>query len=205
MKRIAIDLNDVIRSYTEKFKEEFNKDFPTKKVSEDFKPETNDYIMEFGFTDVDDYNNFLYYDKPFELYGCSDVMDKQLQFRMHTWLSNDIRNVLDEDGNTNEPEIIIVSTKEFNLTIQATLFFLQKIACRVREYYFPKDSLTIWDKCDILITANPDLIEAKPEGKTSVKINSSYNKNVKSDYEYDSFIELMNLGTNEIEKIINKK
>lgn len=202
--KIAIDLNDVIRGYTEKFIEQYNIEFD-KNIDENFQPQTNDYLMEFGFEDVDEYNQFLYFNKPFEIFGCSDVTARQLQFRFHTWIENDVRNVCDIDGNYDEPELMIVSTKEYSLTIQSTLYFMQKYAFRVREYYFPKDSSTIWDKCDILITANPDLLNIKPEGKISVKINKSYNKESASDYSYDSFLEFMNLGTSEIEKIINKK
>ena len=51
--------------------------------------------------------------------------------------------------------------------------------------------MTIWDKCDILITANPNLIQNKPENKTVIKIKAPYNKNVKGDFEYDNFTSLI--------------
>lgn len=61
----------------------------------------------------------------------------------------------------------------------------------MREYHFPVDSKTIWDKCDVLITADPFLLENKPEGKITVKIETSYNKNCSADYTYDKCISLI--------------
>jgi hypothetical protein len=75
------------------------------------------------------------------------------------------------------------------LTIQSTYFFLSKIGCRVRECYFPTDSLTIWDKCDILITASPKLIEHKPEDKKVIKIEADYNKELNGDDVYKDVCE----------------
>jgi hypothetical protein len=41
----------------------------------------------------------------------------------------------------------------------------------------------MWDEVDILVTANPDLISEKPEGKTVIKFNTEYNKEVQCDLE----------------------
>ena len=61
--------------------------------------------------------------------------------------------------------------------------------------------MTIWDKCDILITANPNLIKNKPEEKIAIKINMPYNVDVECKYSYDSIIDMIN---DENEIIINK-
>ena len=82
-------------------------------------------------------------------------------------------------------------------------FFLSKIGTKIREVYFPTDSITVWDKCDILITANPELLDAKPEGKTSIKIKTEYNKESSADY---SFKDLSTFLTNNenTETLINE-
>ena len=57
---------------------------------------------------------------------------------------------------------------------------------------------------DVLITANPQTLENKPNGKISVKVNASYNKNTPSDYEIDSILDFIN--NEELrEKILNTK
>ena len=50
----------------------------------------------------------------------------------------------------------------------------------------PADSTTIWDKCDVLITANPSLLSIKPEGKVAIKIRKEYNAKHPADYEYET-------------------
>ena len=50
----------------------------------------------------------------------------------------------------------------------------------------PTDSSEIWQKCDILITANPNLLDMKPEGKVSVKIDKEYNGETNSDFNFSS-------------------
>jgi hypothetical protein len=44
---------------------------------------------------------------------------------------------------------------------------------------------------DVLITANPKTLELKPIGKISIKVKSSYNKDVVSDYEIDSILDFI--------------
>jgi hypothetical protein len=88
-------------------------------------------------------------------------------------------------------DIIIVSTMEYGITIPATYWFISKLGCRAREIYLPTDSSTIWDKCDVLITANPKLLLEKPEGKKSVKIKTDYNANCEADFEYNNMLEFL--------------
>ena len=38
----------------------------------------------------------------------------------------------------------------------------------------------------MLITANPDLLNNKPEGKTTIKVNKDYNSNCEADYSYET-------------------
>ena len=60
----------------------------------------------------------------------------------------------------------------------------------------------IWDKCDILITANPDLLDSKPEGKKTVRIEKDYNKESKYDATYESLTDFFSERIN-TEKLIN--
>ena len=49
----------------------------------------------------------------------------------------------------------------------------------------------MWDTCDVIITANPNILSAKPEGKISVKIESTYNNDSEADFTYATMEELM--------------
>ena len=66
------------------------------------------------------------------------------------------------------------------------------------------NSSPIWDKCDVLITAEPKLLENKPEGKIAIKIEMPYNKECQSDYTYSKLSEFLD-DNNIIEKLINKE
>lgn len=185
--RIAIDLNDVIRDYTRQFYKMYKK-----VIDPDFEIDyddvtDHDFMKVFPFENKDAYNRFVYEDCPYEIFGRAEIMERKLSTEMNLWVQNTMRN-FDEGKN---PDLLLVSPFEMGLTIQSTLAFLSRIGTRVREYYFPIDSKTIWDKCDILITANPKLIESKPEGKIVFKIDAPYNKDVKGDYDFETFRELI--------------
>lgn len=201
---IAIDINDVIRDYTRQFIKYYQK-----VIDPDFEIEYDavddfDFMNIFPFKDMNgdndivEYYKFKYEDCAFELFGRADVMERRLPIDFNLWTQNTLKNFEEE----NIPNVMIVSPFEMNLSIQSTLSFLSRIGVRVRDYYFPTDSQTIWDRCDILITANPKLIENKPEGKIAIKINAPYNKDVKSDYSFDSLCEVINDENNTILNLI---
>ena len=195
-RRIAIDLNDVIRAYTAKFAGLYKKDIDNSFDIDNVDIFTNDLKQVFPFNSEKEYQDFVYVDYAYELFGCSEMMDKALVSKFNFWQLNDLMEM-----DVEAPELLFVSPFEFGLTIQSTFHFLSKFA-RVREVYFPSNSITIWDRCDILITANPRLIENKPEGKVSIKIEAPYNKDVYGDYNFKSFMDLMNDNTNLIQTII---
>lgn len=191
---IAIDINDVIRDYTRQFIKYYQK-----VIDPNFEIEYEDvddfefmnifpFKDENGDNDIIEYYKFKYEDCAFELFGRSDVMERRLPMDFNLWTQNTLRNFEEEKI----PNVIIVSPFEMNLSIQSTLSFLSRIGVRIREYYFPTNSQTIWDKCDILITANPTLIQNKPEGKIAVKINAPYNKEVEGDYTFDGLCDVIN-------------
>ena len=98
----------------------------------------------------------------------------------------------DDDDITEPIELILSNTREFNQSIGFSYFFLSKLATRIRNVFFPKDHSDIWERCDILITADAKLLESKPDGKVAIKIVTDYNKNCPADYEYNSMLEFIN-------------
>lgn len=197
--RICITIDDVIRAKTKQFGKIFKR-FKNPDINLDEMDVNTDNLMKlFGFEDRRDYHKFIYEDYAFEIFGEASVVDKMLDKKFNLWhLSLDDEEDLDE-----KIEIIFANPMEFNASIGYTCFFLSKIAPRVREYHFPSDSMTIWDKCDVLITANTHLLENKPECKKSVKIDMPYNKDIESDFSYSSFMELLEDNTF-IKKLMEK-
>lgn len=202
--KIAIDINDVIRDYTNQFIKCYNKI-----VDPNFEITLED-ITDFDFFNVfpfkdengnkdkDLYFKFKYEDAAFDLFGRAEVTEKRVPSEMILWLQNTLRN-FEEDQ---IPEVMLVSPFEMNLSIQSTLSFLARIGNRVREIYFPTDSSTIWNKCDLLITANPNLINLVPDGKNVFKINAPYNKEVKTKYCYNNIIDVIHDKDNNLQNLI---
>jgi len=93
-----------------------------------------------------------------------------------------------KDGEEHQIELV---SKEANKSIPSTLFFLSKTGCRAENIRFVTNSVNEWDGLDVLITANPDALKNKPNGKISVKIKSYYNEDAKADFELGSLLEFM--------------
>ena len=102
-----------------------------------------------------------------------------------------------------EIELMLCNPFEFNASIGFTHFFLSKIATRIRETYFPTVSTDIFERCDVLVTADPKLLENKPSNKICIKIITDYNKDIEADYEYNTFGDFLN-DTEIIKKLTQK-
>ena len=196
--KIAIDLNDVLRAYTRNFAKVFKQEYDHTFDSDTIEITTNNLEKVFPFENKTEYNRFVYQDYPFELFGKCDAMSKETPAALTLW-ANKIKDI-----DTEEPiDIMIVSAMEYGLSIQSSYFFLSKLGCKVREVYFPTDSLTIWDKCDVLVTANPKLLENKPEGKISIKIVADYNSENVADEAFTNVCDFF-ADLNNVEKYLKK-
>lgn len=193
---IAIDINDVIRAFTKNFAKIYQKEYD--RTFEDIEITTNDLSKVFPFDSLAEYRRFVYQDYPFELFGKCDTVNPSIATTFNNWLEG-LKNIDDDE----EINVIIVSPMEYGLTIQSTYFFLSKIGCRARETYFPIDSMTIWDRCDLLITANPKLISEKPLTKKVIKIEADYNKSLNGDDNFETANEFFD-DINHTLKFLNK-
>ncbi len=198
--KIAIDINDVLRDYSRQFKLQYQKFIDPYFDIDDDDITTLDFFEIFPFETEDEYKKFKYIDNAYEIFGRAEAVDKMLPYKFNDWVYNTMKDFDDEDI----PEIMLVSPFEANLSIQATLLFLSTFGSRVREVYFPVDSKTVWERCDILITANPIYLENIPEGKIVIKINKPYNKDIETKYSFNSMLELINDEDEIIRQIIEK-
>lgn len=193
MARIGITLNEVMRDFIGQFAYTYSK----YKDSIDLKEtpvESWDLLEVFKFKDMVDLNDFLYMEASLEIFGHADQLHNSIITKYNEF-ANDL---VDEE----EHEVILIS-REANRSIPATLFFLSKLGFSANNIRFVTDYAKKWDEVDVLITANPIALKAKPDGKISVKINASYNKDVKADYEYDSVVTIFE-NKEELNKIVKK-
>lgn len=172
-KRVCIDINDTVRDNLGQFEKVYYK-FKDGRFRLDLKSITSTYHPDyFPFKDNEEYELFKYEDYPFELYARAEVRGGSVVgLLFNQWLEREMSDYDEEEC----PEVIFVSPFEIGLTIPSTMSFLSRINSRVREIYFPLDSSTIWDRCDILITANPKFIEEKPEDKELIVVSMPYNE-----------------------------
>ena len=193
--KIGISLNEVLRDFIFQFH------YVYEKYKQPFDIEKNpltefDLVKHFNFKDKEDLYHFLYSgDASWEVAGQGDQLYENLMSQFNLFLVD----IKDDE----EHEIEIVS-REYDRSIPSTLFFLSKLGCKADKLRFVKNYEDKWDGLDVLITANPTALENKPSGKISIKVNASYNKSVKADFEINSILDFIK-DVNLRDKILNTK
>lgn len=186
MIRIGIELNHVVRNINKQILKYYQKDIDPSLDLEDI-DEKDDAFKYAKFETLTDKNEFIYIDYPYEIFGTAKTIDKNLPSLINNWMA--------EMTNREDEEFLVVyySLNEEALTIQSSYFFLSKIGTRVREVFFPKTIEEIWEKCDVVITANENVLKNKPENKQTVKIVTTFNRDneAKCDFEYESMISII--------------
>lgn len=181
MSKVSISLNEVLRSFISQFAYTYEKYVGEVDIKED--DVTNFNLTEFfKFETTKKFNEFLYLEAPLEIFGHADQMSDGLMNHFNAFLME----IKDEE----EHQIELVS-REIDKAIPSTLFFLSKTGCRAENIRFVSSYADKWNGTDVLVTANPTALEAKPNGKISVKVKASYNKDVQADYEIDSILDFI--------------
>jgi hypothetical protein len=199
MKRIGIEINGVLRDTIGKFTQVYEKhmveesDDENKTYEIDLSGNTKEKTTEnnfeykiinevtslelmshFTFKDSDELYSFMYEDFVMQIFGHAGSTE--------TFTFNDLNDFY--INFRDNYEIIIVSD-EMGRSKPASLFFLSKFGCLVENIKFYSNTTlqNLWDSLDILVSANPKLIENAPENKTVIKYETPYNKNVTCEYE----------------------
>lgn len=196
---ICFTLDDVIRAKTKQigkiYQKYINPDIDLEAI--DFS--NGNFQEAFGFKDKKKWLDFIYTDYPYEIFGEAETTEKMVDKKLNLW-TLEVENNEDIDE---EVSFAISNPREFNLSIGSTCFFLAKIATRIREFFFPADSLELWDRYDVLVTADKFLLENKPENKIAIKIETDYNKDCPADFTYEKLSEMFE-DKNIINEIIKK-
>ena len=206
MKKIGIEINGVLRDTIGKFTQVYEKhmieesDDGNKTYEIDLSGNTEENTVEnnfeykiinevtslelmshFAFKDSDELYSFMYEDFVMQIFGHAGSTE--------TFTFNELNDFY--INFRDDYEIIIVSD-EMGRSKPASLFFLSKFGCLLENIKFYSNSTlqNMWDGLDILVSANPKLIENAPKNKTIVKYETPYNKNVKCKYEIDELKKL---------------
>jgi hypothetical protein len=189
--RIGIEINGVLRNTLGKIEQTYKKfyvektegfetevDFKYEVISELNSLEINNHLK---FRDEDEIYSFLYEEFPMEIFGHA----QSTEYNSFNDLNDFYYNLRDKH------ELIIVSD-EIGKSKPASLFFLSKFGCLFEKVVF-YSNFTIddmWKQIDILVTANPKLIENHPSDKLIIKYETDYNKQFNSEHSIISLKEL---------------
>ena len=176
--RIGIEINGVLRDTIGKLEQVYQKYFIDKWEGfeeQDFKyemtlPVTSLNLREhFTFKDDEEFFSFLYEENAMEIFGHAGSTE--------TFTFNDFNNLYLDLRNDND---IVIVSDEIGKSKPATLFFLSKFGCLTEEIKFYSNSTinSMWDRIDVLLTANPDLLLNHPENVRVIKFNTKYNENI---------------------------
>ena len=81
--------------------------------------------------------------------------------------------------------------------------FLSKYGTLVEriEFYTIQTIENLWERTDIFITDSQLILNTKPEGKLSIKIDKPHNKDVESDIVLDSFKDILKLEDDRFKQV----
>lgn len=134
-----------------------------------------------------DVNILMYQDASFEVFGRSDLIDKDIFLK------------LKQLEKKHKVQFILLN-KESEKSRNATLFFLSKHSFNLKEIIFPENNKDFWNYADAIITDDPKILKYKPNDKISIKYMNDFNKKTKSDYNINNLDGLHNI----LKRINNK-
>lgn len=182
--KFAFDTDEVFRDTLNKmiavYEKFFIEDYVYEEGEEEFKYEiikpitSYNFSEHFKFPSEGEYINFMYMDFPMNICGHAPSISANTFNTLSTIQKTTLK----------KKDRISIIAKAIAKQKPATLFFLSKYGTEVDEvvFYNKKNLKKMWSKFDVIVTANPDLLECKPKNKISIKVESSYNTDSVSDY-----------------------
>jgi len=199
--KIGIDVNNVVRDTLRRIEQIYEKwyienpyfsdetdDFEYKIISP---VNTLDLKSHLAFKNDEHLYEFLYTEHTMEIFGHAGSVEYST--------FHDLNDFYFEMRDNHE---IILVSDEIGKSKPATLFFISKFGCLVENvsFYSEQTKNLLWDKVDVLLTANPSLISETPQNKKIVKYNTIYNTNSESMYQINKISELKQVILEMIEK-----
>ena len=186
--KFAFDTDEVLRDTLGKTKATYEKffmeDYVYEEGEEEFKYEiiepitSYDFSKHFKFPTDTDYINFMYLDFPMNICGHAP----SISANTFNTLSEIQKNVL------SKKDKLSIIGKAIAKQKPASLFFYSKYGLETDQilFYNKKTIKNMWSKFDVIVSANPELLDLKPKNKISVKVLTPYNQINDSNYSIES-------------------
>ena len=196
---IFISIDGVIRNTIQKFDYHYNDAY----LAEDVKLEGNfeygviepiqndNLINSYKFESKEESDYFLFIEYPIEIFGHAGLS--------YSTTFSDLHKIIYENPNHN---FTLIGLDELGKAKPATLFFLSKNGFLGNNIKFIKsDEIeNNWNKCDVWITDNKNILDLRPEDKEVIKFNTTYNQHFTNKKEISKLTEIQEPWLNSLEK-----
>lgn len=195
---IYISIDGVLRNLIQKFNYHYTDAFLQSEFENenDFEydivyPIQNDNLLNsYKFQSMEEFEFFTYIEYPIEIFGHAGVS--------YPTSISDLNKIIFDNPQHN---ITVVGVDEVGKSKPATLFFLSKNGFLGNNIKFIKsvDIEKEWEKCDMWVTDNKKIIDSKPEGKSALKFQTTYNEHFTNEKEITKLTEIEELWSNSLE------
>ena len=155
---IFVSIDGVLRNTIQKFDYHYKDYFLNTETDEEEKFDygvngvpisIENLLSTYKFQSIDEFNKFLYFDFPIEIYGHAGLSYNQAATELNTFIF--------ENKNA---KITLVGLSEKGKAKPATLFFLSKNGIMADNIVFstPDEIKKLWKKCDLWITDDINVV-----------------------------------------------
>ena len=194
---IFISIDGVIRNTIQKFDYHYKDAYIDSDLEDNTfeygitEPIENDNLYNsYKFQSVDEFEYFLFIEYPIEIFGHAGLS--------YSTTFTDLNGMI---YNNKQHNFTIIGLDELGKAKPASLFFLSKNGFLGNNIKFSTtDNITnLWEKCDMWITDNINVIKACPENKIVYKFNTPYNQHFTNNLEISKLTEIKELWLNSSE------
>jgi predicted transcriptional regulator len=196
---IFISIDGVIRNTIQKFDYHYNDAY----LADDVKLESNfeygviepiqndNLLNSYKFESKEESDYFLFIEYPIEIFGHAGLS--------YSTTFSDLHKIIYENPNHN---FTLIGLDELGKAKPATLFFLSKNGFLGNNIKFIKSDEVEnnWNKCDVWITDNKNILDLCPEDKGVIKFNTTYNQHFTNKKEITKLTEIQEPWLNSLEK-----
>ena len=163
---ISVTINDVLRDILARFEDVYNK-YHEDGVTSTVK--TPDLLKYTHFKTSEELYEFMYEESPMEIFGQA----KEVEINVMTHLKNLYKEM------PKNYRLRIVGD-DLGRAKSSTLWFLAKYGCSCDEvsFYSTETLDEMWQKTDLFITADVDIIKSKPKNKELIIVDKVYNEDL---------------------------